>query len=287
MPKKQSYKDFYSKNNCLIKQKQITKEAINMKIKIIIIAAVSTLISFQALSWGKTGHRVTGAIAQWYLTSKAQAAINNILLNEDLAEASTYPDEMRSNPSDFWKKTASPWHYVNVHAGKKYADVGAPPEGDAVTALTMFSKQLTNPKSTLAEKQLALKFIVHIVGDLHQPVHSGSDLDKGGNDIKMTFFWKKSNLHRIWDSGLIDRQKLSYSEWAQILNRKITPQQAKEWMVTDPTLWVAESVKLREGLYPTKDKIAWDYQYQNVPVLKQRLEMAGVRLAAYLNNIFK
>jgi len=258
-----------------------------MKIKIIIFAAISTLLSFQVLSWGKTGHRITGAIAQWYLTPQAQAAINDILLNEDLAEASTYPDEMRSNPSEFWKKTASPWHYVNVHAGKKYGNVGAPPEGDAVTALEKFAKQLKNPKSTLAEKQLALKFIVHIVGDLHQPFHSGTNLDKGGNDIKLTFFWNKSNLHRVWDSGLIDRQKLSYSEWATILNRKISAQQAKTWMTTDPIVWVDESAKLRASLYPDSDKLSWDYQYQNLPIVRQQLEMGGVRVAAYLNNIFK
>jgi len=258
-----------------------------MKIKTIIFAAIATTISFQALSWGKTGHRVTGAIAQWYLTPKAQIAINNILKNEDLAEASTYPDEMRSNPSTFWKKTASPWHYVNVHAGKKYQDVGAPPEGDAVTALKMFTKQLQNPKSTLEEKQLALKFIVHIIGDLHQPFHTGTEQDKGGNAIKLSFFWKDSNLHSIWDSGLIERQKLSYTEWAKILNRKITTQQASAWTNAEPTIWVAESAKLREGLYPKNDKLSWDYQYQNLPLIKQRLEMGGVRIAAYLNKLFE
>ncbi len=258
-----------------------------MKIKIIMFAAISSLMSFQALSWGKTGHRITGAIAQYYLTPAAQAAINAILINEDLAEASTYPDEMRSNPTKFWQKTASPWHYVNVHAGKKYRDVGAPPEGDAVTALAMFTKQLKDPQSTLAEKQLALKFIVHIVGDLHQPFHSGTNLDKGGNDIKLTFFWQKSNLHRVWDSGLIDRQKLSYTEWSTILHKKITPQQTTQWQQSSAQDWIAESVKLRENLYPKGDRISWDYQYQNLPIVKQQLEMGGVRLAGYLNNIFK
>jgi len=258
-----------------------------MKIKIIAFAALTTLTSFQTLSWGKTGHRVTGALAQLYLTPKALAAINDILKNEDLAEASTYPDEMRSDPSEFWQKTANPWHYVNVHVGKKYADVGSPPEGDAITALNTYTKQLKNPKSTLAEKQLALKFITHIVGDLHQPFHSGTDIDKGGNKIKLSFFWKDSNLHSIWDSGLIDRQKLSYTEWTMLLKRKITDQQAKSWQNIEPTVWVAESTQLRSGLYPKTDKLSWDYQYQTLPLVKQQLEMGGVRLAAYLNEIFK
>ena len=89
-----------------------------MKLNKLIIGVVAAAISFQVLSWGQTGHRVTGAIAEKYLTPKAQLAISQLLINEDLAEASTYADEMRSNPSEFWKKTANPWHYVNVFEGK-------------------------------------------------------------------------------------------------------------------------------------------------------------------------
>jgi hypothetical protein len=258
-----------------------------MKLNKLIIGVVAAAMSFQALSWGQIGHRVTGAIAEQYLTPKAQRAISQLLINEDLAEASTYADEMRSNPSEFWKKTANPWHYVNVFDGKTYSDVAPPPEGNAATALDMFSKQLTSQQSSFAEKQLALRFIVHIIGDLHQPFHAGNGLDRGGNDVKLMFFWEDSNLHRVWDSGLIDRQKLSYTEWTKILSRKISEQQAKEWMEADPKVWIAESAKLRVNLYPDNDKLSWDYQYQNLPIVKQRLQMGGVRIAAYLNALFK
>ena len=266
---------------------KFTRDTTYMNIKRIMFALIASTISFQALSWGQTGHRVTGAIAEQYLTPKAQAEINKLLVNEDLAEVSTYADEMRSNPSEFWQKTANPWHYVNVHQGKTYADLGAPPEGDAITALKMFSKQLTNKQTSLEDRQLAVKFIVHIIGDLHQPFHSGTDIDQGGNAIKLEFFWEDSNLHRIWDSGLIDRQKLSYTEWTNKLSRKISTQQAKDWMETNPEVWVAESAKLRAGLYPEKDKLSWGYQYRNLPIVKQQLTMAGVRIAAYLNEVFK
>lgn len=258
-----------------------------MKLKKLVIGIAATAMSFQALSWGQTGHRVTGAIAEQYLTPQAQHAISQLLVNEDLAEASTYPDEMKSNPIEFWKKTANPWHYVNVFDGKTYSDVAPPPEGNAVTALEMFSKQLKSKKSSLEEKQLALKFIVHIIGDLHQPFHAGNGTDKGGNDVKLKFFWEDSNLHRVWDSGLIDRQQLSYTEWTQILSRKISQQQAKDWMEIDPKVWIAESAKVRATLYPDSDNVSWDYQYQNLPIVKQRLQMGGVRIAAYLNDLFK
>jgi len=258
-----------------------------MKLNKLIIGVVVAAMSFQALSWGQIGHRVTGAIAEQYLTPEAQHAIRQLLINEDLAEASTYADEMKSNPSEFWKKTAGPWHYVNVFDGKTYSDVAPPPEGNAVTALEMFSKQLISKQSSLEEKQLALRFIVHIIGDLHQPFHAGNGTDRGGNDLKLQFFWEDSNLHRVWDSGLIDRQQLSYTEWTQVLSRKISKQQTKAWMVVDPKVWVAESAKLRATLYPDSDKLSWDYQYQNLPIVKQRLQMGGVRIAAYLNALFK
>ena len=257
-----------------------------MKLNKLIIGVVAAAMSFQVLSWGQTGHRVTGAIAEIYLTPKAQLAISQLLINEDLAEASTYADEMRSNPSEFWKKTANPWHYVNVFEGKTYSDIAPPPEGNAVTALEMFTKQLKSKKASLEEKQLALRFIVHIVGDLHQPFHAGNGTDKGGNDVKLQFFWEDSNLHRVWDSGLIDRENLSYTEWTNKLSRKISSQQAKEWMEVNPKVWIAESAKLRANLYPENDKLSWDYQYQNMPIVKQRLQMGGVRIAAYLNDLF-
>jgi hypothetical protein len=257
-----------------------------MKLNKLMIGVVATAMSFQVLSWGQIGHRVTGAIAEQHLTLKAQLAISQLLPNEDLAEASTHADEMKSNPSEFWQKTANPWHYVNVFDGKTYSDVAPPPEGNAVTALEMFSEQLKSNQSSVAEKQLALRFIVHIIGDLHQPFHAGNGKDKGGNDVKLKFFWEDSNLHRVWDSGLIDRQKLSYTEWTQSLSRKISEQQAKQWMQVEPQVWIAESAEIRANAYPDSDKLSWDYQYQNLATVKQRLQMGGVRIAAYLNALF-
>jgi hypothetical protein len=260
----------------------ITK-TINMK-KIIFIA-ISLTFSFQVYSWGQTGHRVVGEIAEKHLTRKAKRMIHKLLPNEDLAEASTYSDEQRSNPIEFWQKTANPWHYVNVHEGKVYES--APPEGDAVTALEMFSKQLKSKESSLEDKQIALRFIVHIIGDLHQPFHSGTDLDRGGNSVKVTFFGEESNIHRVWDENLIDNQRLSYTEWTYRLNRKISRQQVKGWSQVDPRVWIAESQKLRLGLYPENERLFFDYQYKAIPIVKQRLQMGGIRLAAYLNHLFK
>lgn len=258
------------------------------KLKTAIICAVVT-INFSindANAWGQTGHRVTGAIAEKYLTTEAKAAIQSILENQGLAEVSTYADEMRSNPDHFWQKVAGPFHYVTVPAGKTYSDVGAPEEGDSVTAIQHFSKVLQASDASKADKQLALKMLVHIIGDLHQPLHAGNGTDRGGNDRKLKFFWEDSNLHRVWDSGLIDRRQLSYTEWTDFLVEKITPEQIKAWKTTDPLVYIAESSKIRDTVYPKDDELSWQYLYDHAPTVKQRLSQAGVRIAAHLNYIF-
>ncbi|WP_144392917.1 S1/P1 nuclease [Pleionea sediminis] len=250
------------------------------------IYTLAAVVSCSAMSFGKTGHRITGAIAEKYLTETTRQSIESIIGNETLAEASTYVDEMKSNPSEFWRKTANPYHYVTVPKGKTYAQVGAPKKSDAVEALKKYSKVLKDKKASKADKAVALKFIVHIIGDLHQPLHAGNGDDRGGNDVKLRFFWQDSNLHRVWDSGLIDQQKLSYTEWTNFLNRTITPDTILQWTTTNPEDWIAESTKIRDTIYPKEDNLTWDYQYQHLPTLKLRLKQGGVRIAVYLNELF-
>ncbi|MEP4891209.1 MAG: S1/P1 nuclease [Aliiglaciecola sp.] len=257
-----------------------------LKFSQLAIAALCLLQTSQALAWGQTGHRITANIAEQYLSADAKAKIDALYPTQSLAEISTLADEMRSDPSEFWQKTSSPWHYVTVEEGSDYhSSEHAPSHGDAYTALVSFAATLKNPQATLQDRQLALHFIVHIIGDLHQPLHAGDGTDRGGNDVKVEFFWQDSNLHRVWDSGMIDKQQLSYTEWTEWLSRKITPEMAKQWQSTDPKVWIKESIQLREKVYPKESKLSWQYQHQHLPEVKQRLQMAGVRIAAYLNSI--
>lgn len=247
----------------------------------------SLLPADQAHAWGQTGHRVTGAIAEHYLSPHAQAAIDQLLPNENLAEASTYADEMRSNPSPFWQKVSPPLHYVTVPEGKSYPQVGAPEQGDAMTALTRFTNTLKDTQASRDEKQLALRFLVHIIGDLHQPLHAGNGTDRGGNDVKVRFFWEDSNLHRVWDTEMLEQKRLSYTEWTDWLQSKITADDITRWQATDPLTWIAESTEIRDSLYPEDaNDMAYEYVYDHLPVAKQRLQQAGVRMALYLNEVF-
>jgi len=257
-----------------------------MLIRKLLLLSLTIAATDTTWAWGKTGHRVTGAIAEQYLSSEAKAAVTEILGVESLAEASTWADFMRQNPDPFWQREANPFHYVTIPDGKTYDEVGAPPQGDAITALTRFKATLKSPDASLSERQLALRFTVHIIGDLHQPLHAGNGKDRGGTDFRVRFFDESTNLHILWDEHLIDHEQLSYTEWTRWLGEKLTDQQIRAWQQTDPIVWVDESAQLRMGLYPENQFLSWDYPYQHLGTVKRRLQMAGIRMAAYLNELF-
>ena len=274
-----------------------------IRVRVAAVAALVLLLPSPALAWGKTGHRVVAAIADTQLSGLARAHVREILgQGESLDEAANWPDEMRSDPAQFWQKTSTPWHYVTVN-GITYDH--APSEGDALEALNHFKRVLQDPKANLADKQLALRFVIHIVGDLHQPLHVGKCCDRGGNDVKVTWFGKPTNLHAVWDSALVDDEQLSFSELAAKLERHISDKQLIAWWDINPRDWISESAEYRDSLYPAaadmpkakkgeKRKkgqpvlpdLSYSYVYRFTPLMEQRLSQAGVRLAAYLNWVF-
>lgn len=246
-----------------------------------------TIPAGPALAWGQTGHRVTGAVAERYLSGVARANVQLLLGAESLAEAASWPDDMRSDPAVFWQRTSTPWHYVTVPQGRTYAEAGAPPEGDAVTALAGFAQTLRNPDASLEDKRLALRFTIHIIGDLHQPLHNGRQGDRGGNNVRVTWFGEQTNLHSVWDSGMIDARQLSHSELAEWLARAITPEEVIAWSRdVEPQAWIAESVMLREQVYPENNQLSYAYAYRHGGALDERLSRGGVRIAAWLNELF-
>ena len=270
-----------------------------MRPKIFAAVAIAALAPSPAFAWGKTGHRVVAAIADAQLSGLARAHVEEILgPGESLDEAANWPDEMRSAPGDYWQKTAPPWHYVTLN-GIIYDH--APLEGDALEALNHFSAVLKDPNASRDDKQTALRFVVHLVGDLHQPLHVGKCCDKGGNDVKVTWFGKPTNLHAVWDSQLVDDEQLSFSELAAKLQRHISNDDVIKWWNVNPLDWIGESAKLRDTVYPAPrtppvkgakgkakkiPELSYSYVYKFHPLMEQRLSQGGVRLAAYLNALF-
>ena len=261
------------------------------RLTLVAAALATAAIPSPARAWGKTGHRVVAALADAQLSGLARAHVREILGVESLDEAATWPDDMRSAPIQFWQKTATSWHYVTLN-GIIYDR--APPEGDALEALNHFRATLQDPNASLADKQLALRFVVHLVGDLHQPLHVGKCCDKGGNDVKVKWFGRDLNLHSVWDSALVDEEQLSFTELAARLQRHTSSEDVLAWWDINPRDWVSESAQLRETVYPepnTKNpnappELSYAYVYKFTPLMEQRLKQAGVRLAAYLNDIY-
>jgi hypothetical protein len=260
--------------------------------------ALAAALPAPAQAWGPTGHRVTATIAEHNVNGRTRAKIAAILGPEGLAEAATWPDEQRSNPVPFWQESASPLHYVTLPRGAAIETLVHPPEGDAATALAQFAAVLRDPMASREDKALALRFTVHLVGDLHMPLHVGFPGDRGGNDVKVLWFDMPTNLHWVWDEGMILRQQLSYSEYAARLESRITPADTISWWDANPDTWMAESAELRGRIYPATGPelgmgtlespvlLGFSYNWQWTPTVEQRLEQAGIRVAAYLDWVF-
>jgi hypothetical protein len=218
------------------------------------------LLPALAFSWGKTGHRVVGQIAENHLSPKAAAAVRDLLGPDSLAEIANWADEIRSDPS--WKR-ADPWHYVNIPDGETYEAMSKNPAGDIIVAMKRFEATLRNPAAPKEERIQALKFLVHMIGEA-------------------------TNLHTVWDDLIIEQEKLSFTEWTRFLDHP-TAAELKEWQGSNYTAWMEESYKLRDRCYDFKPELplSYDYVYKSLPIVKQRLLQAGVRLAGTLNGIFR
>ena len=254
-------------------------------------AAIAICLPSPAAAWGQLGHRVIGEIAGERISGKTRAELELILGEEDLAEASTWSDEQRSNPATFWQREAGAYHYVTVPEGQTYAEVSPPEEGDALTALDRFAATVRDPNASREDKALALKFIIHIVGDVHQPLHTGNGDDRGGNDVRVRWFGNETNLHSVWDTQMIEGKSLSYTEYATWLDRQIEPADTIAWWEANPQVWIGESTQIRDTIYPAAGQempsLSYDYQFEHLATAEMRMQQGGVRLAAYLDWLFR
>lgn len=236
-------------------------------------------------SWGATGHRAIGEIAQEYLTKVSEKKINKLLKGESLALVATFGDDIKS---DKRFKHLDPWHYINMPFDVKYEDSEKNPEGDIYTAIITCINILKNKNSSEEEQVFHLKMLVHLMGDLHQPMHVGRVEDKGGNTIQLQWFKTGTNLHRVWDSNLIDHFNMTYTELAK--NRKVVSKgQIKEWEKGTVADWLAETHQLTPKVYASVvigQNLGYEYAYEHMDLVRTQLQKGGIRLAKVLNDIF-
>lgn len=237
-----------------------------------------------AYDWGRTGHRVTGEVAQQLITKKTQRTISKLLDGQSLASASTYADEIKSDPR---YKEFDAMHYVNVPFDSNYEEHPKNEKGDVIMGIDKCIAIIKSPTASNEDKAFYLKLLIHFVGDLHQPLHAGIADDKGGNDFQVRWFNSGTNLHRVWDTSMIEDYGMSYSELSSnlpVLDKK----QLQEMGQGTHRDWLEESRVLVKKIYADTaagDKLGYEYMYNYFDTVKSQLQKAGVRLAALLNEL--
>jgi hypothetical protein len=234
-----------------------------------------------ANAFGPEGHEIVARIADAALTAPTRARIDAILALEPgatLASISSWADQTRD-------KSTAAWHYVNMPRGSDcdYVAVRDCPGGDCV--VEALHKQAERLHTASGADQLeALKFVVHFVGDLHQPLHAGYADDKGGNAYQLQAFEQGTNLHSLWDSAMIRAIDPSASSLSATLLSRSAPSAS---LAFAPEQWARESCLIvgRPDFYPANRTIGSDYLQTFEPVVTDRLYLAGLRLAATLNGI--
>lgn len=238
-----------------------------------------------AEKWGATGHRVVGEIAEDYLKPRTKREIRRLLKSKSLAFASTFGDEIKSDKryNEFYT-----WHYINMPMDQDYEESVKNPDGDLATGIEYCKKIIKDKNSTDDDKAFYLKLLIHLMGDLHQPMHVGLEEDKGGNDFKLQWFYRDSNLHRVWDSEMIDGYDMGYIELAEnadVLSKKQV-KAIQEGTVID---WVNETHTLTRKVYASvqrDENLRYRYSYDNFETVRKQLQIAGIRLAKVLNDLF-
>lgn len=236
-------------------------------------------------TWGKTGHRTTGKIAEKHLSKRALKKIEKLLDGESLAFVSTYGDEIKSDRR-FDKYYT--WHYINMPFDNNYEESEKNPDGDLVTGIKKCIEVLKDGKSSRDDKQFYLKMLVHLVGDLHQPMHIGRKSDKGGNTIQVQWFGRGTNLHRVWDENMIEEFGMSYLELAKNAE-DLSKKQIEAIQKGSVVEWVNEVHKLTKEVYNSVEigqNLRYKYNYKYFDTLRTQLQKGGIRLAKILNDIY-
>ncbi|MEO5893990.1 MAG: S1/P1 nuclease [Ferruginibacter sp.] len=258
--------------------------------KRIILIALFLYLPFATIAWGVEGHRIVGQIADGYLTKKAKKEIAKILGTESIAITSNWADFIKSDTA---YKYLYNWHFVNLKPGQTDNEVQSYLEKDTIvdayTKINFIIAELKKKELSPENKLLYLRMLIHLVGDIHQPMHTGRADDEGGNKIKVMWFGQSKNLHQMWDDQLILFQQLSYTEYSESINHP-TNEQINEWQHDPLSKWVYQSYQLAERIYgdikEPDQKLDYKYNFNYVSIVNQQLLKGGVRLAGILNEIF-
>lgn len=256
---------------------------------ILISAIILFMQGIPAFGWGSKGHEVIASIAEAHLNKRTKKEVRKLLDGHTMVYYATWMDEIRNDPAYAFTRT---WHYANVDEGKTYETMDKQPDGDVVTATLLSIKQLKNKNLSDSVRSEYLKYLIHMIGDMHCPMHAGRATDRGGNDYPVVWKKEKTNLHRVWDDLLINEaKKWNTIEWAAYIDVDMNKKQRKAIEAGGPLDWFKESVVVAKDIYdntPENQEIPTkDYVRKYTPVVEGQFLKAGYRLAGLLNMIFK
>jgi len=240
------------------------------------------------ISWGPEGHSTVALIAQNHLTPKAKQAVANILGNQPMSSVSSWADQIRPQ-----EPQTEGWHFLNLELGLNYDQfvqaTKSQPTPNVYSETLLIEKELANPATPAPQKARDLKFLIHFVGDAHQPMHISRKEDRGGNLVIVKYDNRTTNLHSVWDGQLLRDDQPNFTQLAAKIDHA-TPQQIHQWQSDDILKWLYESYQLSSKFYqesPNNSVMGPNYFPSHVGIAENRLEIGGIRLAGVLNNIFR
>lgn len=248
-----------------------------------------------ALAWGPRAHRIASRIAEARLTPEARKAVRELLHDGDtLVTVATWADEDGHDAVP----GSAPWHYVNVSITSARYDARDCPAGACVVEkIKHFRKVLADRRTPKAERARALLFLVHLVEDVHQPLHVGDNHDRGGNQTQIQFRGNGTNLHRLWDTDIVNAVSRDERFWVDRIERLLSSENIRMWSRGTVEDWANESLQDAKAAYhfpqgtrnplPSGTTLDNDYVAFARPMIERRLAQAGVRLANELNAIFR
>lgn len=252
-----------------------------------LLLGMCLLFARGASAWGQKGHDVTAYIAECHLTPEAAKKVHKVLGGYSPVYFANWLDFASHWPEYAYSKT---WHYRNVDEDETIESMPENPDGDVLKAVTEITEKLKSGKLAPDEEALNLKMLIHLVGDMHCPMHLGRLSDLGGNRRPVRFFNRETNLHSVWDTNLPEAaHNWSYTEWKEQIDR-LTDEEKAGITAGEPADWAKETHETCKEIYassPEGTKIEYDYIFKYTPVIEKQFLRGGHRLARLLNEIYR
>lgn len=267
-----------------------------MKRFVISILSIFIMLESSSLyAWGPMGHDVVAAIAEQNLTCRTKKKLKKLLDGKSIVYYASWMDNIQNSP--YWNngyyKTKT-WHYANVDKGLTYETMKKEQKGDVITGLEQLTEALKNHYAELTDSMRVdyVKMIIHMVGDMHCPMHAGRLSDRGGNSTKVKWFGQETNIHSVWDSRMIESaRRWGYMEWVEQLDRhkrkfrkEVSRGTYQEWFsnTVDNAAIIYEYIENSGEEIPN---LSYQFVYDFSPMLEEQLLLGGYRLAHVLNTI--